>query len=437
MSEIRTRFAPSPTGYLHVGGARTALFNWLFARKNEGKFILRIEDTDLERSTKEAVQAILDGMEWLGLDWDEGPFYQSERLELYNKYAKQLLDEGKAYEAESKNTEQGSATGTQVRAIHESPQHTKDNSSSSQGKAIFFKSTVENEDDFVIMKSDGMPTYHFAVVIDDWLMNITHVIRGSDHISNTPKHIMLYKALDVKPPKFVHVPMILGSDGQRLSKRHGATSVLAYRDEGYLPEALINYLVRLGWAYKDQEIFSREEMINLFSLSKLGNSAGVFDPQKLSWLNGYYIQQANPEKLLSIIQQDFNCQIENSPRIISIIELLKPRAKVIPDIIESMKYFLMDNISYDMEAVQTHLTSSSFGLLKELEPRLSEVVSWDKPALEEVIRGLAKEKELKAADIIHPLRVAITGKSASPGIFETAELIGKEKVLYRLNNLPV
>ena len=403
MSPIRTRFAPSPTGYLHVGGARTALFNWLFARKNEGVFILRIEDTDRERSTPEAVEAILDGMNWLGLNWDEGPFYQSERSEIYQKYGKQLLDKGKAYEAE---------------------------------RATYFRSISDKVEDFVIMKSDGMPTYHFAVVIDDWLMGITHVIRGDDHVSNTPKHVMLYEALGAPKPKFVHVPMILGSDGQRLSKRHGATSVLAYRDQGYLPEAMINYLARLGWAHGDQEIFRADELIEKFSLNKLGKSAGIFDPQKLVWLNGHYIQQAAPDRLCQILCDYFQCELDQNEQILKILDLLKPRAKVLPDLIDGLKYFLADNISYDMAAVQEHLTSPAIQSLTELTAHLEELHNWTKTTLESLIRDFSEKKGLKAAHIIHPLRVAITGRSASPGIFDTLELIGREKVLYRLNHLP-
>jgi len=412
MSEIRTRFAPSPTGYLHVGGARTALFSWLYARQNSGKFILRIEDTDLARSTPEATQAIIDGMTWLGLDWDEGPFFQSERLEIYQKHAQNLLKDGKAYEA--LNPEQ------------------PDNP-----PGLFFKSVSEKVEDFVIMKSDGMPTYHFAVVIDDWLMGITHVIRGSDHISNTPKHVMLFEALGATKPKFVHVPMILGSDGQRLSKRHGATSVLAYRDEGYLPEAMLNYLARLGWASGDQEIFSKDQLVEKFSLSKLGKSAGIFDPKKLLWLNGHYIREAKPEQILEIIQTVHGWQLENSPKILRIIELVKERQKTLPEVMENLKVFLTDQLSYDMTAVQEQLNANSIAIVNNLTTLLETINTWDTATIEENILNFIEAQGITAKDLIHPLRVAVTGKSASPGIFETLELIGKERVLDRLKNLPV
>ena len=411
MSEIRTRFAPSPTGYLHVGGARTALFSWLYARQNEGKFILRIEDTDLQRSTPEATQAIIDGMTWLGLDWDEGPFFQSERLEIYQKYAQKLLKDGKAYEA--LNPEQ------------------PDNP-----PGLFFKSISDKVEDFVIMKSDGMPTYHFAVVIDDWLMGITHVIRGSDHISNTPKHVMLFEALGATKPKFVHVPMILGSDGQRLSKRHGATSVLAYREEGYLPEAMLNYLARLGWASGDQEIFCKDQLIEKFSLSKLGKSAGIFDPQKLLWLNGHYIREAKPDQILKIITTVHGWQIDNDPRILRIIELVKERQKTILEVMENLKVFLADQISYDMTAVQEQLNAQTTLIIQDLIPPLEAISPWDTPTIEQEVRKFIELKGITAKDLIHPLRVAVTGKSASPGIFETLELIGRERVLERLKHLP-
>ena len=424
MSEevVKTRFAPSPTGYLHVGGARTALFSWLFARKNNGIFVLRIEDTDVERSTQEAVQAILDGMNWLGLNWDEGPYFQSKRIYIYQKYAKQLLDEGKAYEA----------VGRKNDIIENSKQKNTTHSSN----AVFFKSTSEKVEDFVIMKSDGMPTYHFAVVIDDWLMGITHVIRGDDHLVNTGKHVMLYDALDVQKPKFVHVPMILGGDGQRLSKRHGATSVLAYKEQGYLPEAMINYLARLGWAYKDQEIFSITELIEKFSTNKVGKSAAVFDSQKLEWLNGHYLQIIDSKRLIQIINTDYDWQLEVSEHNVKIIELLKTRAKTIPEMFNSLKYFLMDQIIYQSEAVEDYLGSNNANILLELQKGLAEIIQWDEAEIEKVIRNIANEQGVKASGVIHPLRVAITGSTASPGIFETVKLIGKDRVIYRLKNLP-
>jgi len=413
MPEIRTRFAPSPTGHLHIGGARTALFNWLFARKNNGVFVLRIEDTDSARSSDIYVEAILEGLSWLGLSFDEGPFYQSQRLDLYKKYANQLLEEGKAYlsdkvKNESKNIPDGKRS------------------------AIFFKSTLEGEDDFVIIKSDGMPTYHFSVVVDDWLMEISHVIRGSDHLINTKKHIMLYKAFDVKPPKFVHVPMILGGDGERLSKRHGATSVISYKEKGYLSEAIVNYIVRLGWAFGDQEIFGEKELIEKFSLSKLGKSDAIFDFQKLNWLNGYYLRNKDSKVILDIINKDFDKEIDFTERNIQIINLLKVRAKTIPDIIDNLQYFLTDEVIYQESSVSKYLTPKACSLMVELRKLLLDVVDWDHDTLEKTIRDFAASNGLKPAVIIHPLRVVVTGRDYSPGIFEVLVLIGKEKVLKRL-----
>jgi glutamyl-tRNA synthetase len=404
MPEIKTRFAPSPTGYLHVGGARTALFNWLYARNAHGKFILRIEDTDLQRSTPEATQAILDGMTWLGLDWDEGPFFQSQRLPLYQEYAQQLLKSGHAYKQE---------------------------------EALYFKSALPHEDNFVIMKSDGMPTYHFGVVIDDWQMGVTHVIRGSDHLSNTPKHLMIYDALGVKPPEFTHVPMILGSDGQRLSKRHGATSVLSYREMGFLPDAMINYLARLGWAHGDQEIFTRDELVEKFSLEKVGKSAGIFDIEKLSWLNNQYIQKSDPQRLIQILADDFHWQLPNNETTIQVIKLLQPRAKVIPDMIEHLQYFFTDTLPYDAEAITQNLTPDNQALLAELKARFEALPIWDHTAIETTIKCFCAEKGIKPGAIIHPLRVALTGRTASPGIYETAALIGKERVVERMGGIQV
>jgi len=400
--EIRTRFAPSPTGYLHVGGARTALFNWLFARKNHGKFILRIEDTDQVRSTQEAIQAILNGMRWLGLDWDEGPeiggnygpYFQTQRLDLYNKYLTELLDKKAAYEKDG---------------------------------AVYFKSTDPegNIEDFVIRRSDGMPVYNYAVVIDDALMRITHIIRGDDHLSNTPRQVMIYKALNFTIPKIVHVPMILGPDGQRLSKRHGATSVEEYAKQGILPEAMVNYLARLGWAYKDQEFFTREDLIDKFSLNKVGKSAAIFDNKKLEWLNAEHIKKASLQRLKDFLPAEYL----RHPNIDKILSLSQSRMKTAEHIAKSCAYFIENKIEIPAE-LQAEADSVK-KYLPELSARL-QAADWQIASIEKTVRDFAAEKNLDAAKIIMPLRIILTGSSVSPGIFEVMELLGRDLTCARL-----
>ncbi|MFC1517131.1 glutamate--tRNA ligase [Candidatus Margulisiibacteriota bacterium] len=396
---VRTRFAPSPTGYLHIGSARTALFNWLYAKNKGGKFILRIEDTDRERSTPESVQAILDGMKWLGLDWDEGPFFQTKRLEIYKKYYTALLDKGLAYKKDG---------------------------------AIYIKGDVEkNIDDFVIIKSDGHPVYNFAVVVDDVEMGMTHVIRGDDHLSNTPRQILIYKALELKPPKFVHVPMILGPDGERLSKRHGAASVMEFKAQGILPEAMRNYLARLGWAYKDQEFFTTDDLIKKFSINKLGSSAAIFDPEKLTWVNSEHIKNSSAKRLKEYVLEKY----QSAKELDKIIDLVNSRAKSVTELNKAIAYFLDDSIEYDPQAKKEMLTDLNISLLKELSNELKNLSDWTEAGLEKVVRDFAATKDKKAADIIHPLRVALTGTKVSPGIFEVLTLIGKEKALLRLRSI--
>ena len=411
-SEIRTRFAPSPTGYLHVGGARTALFNWLYSRKNNGKFILRIEDTDQVRSTPDAIQAILNGLRWLGLDWDEGPdtstgsvsskgeygpYFQSQRLEIYNKYLDELLEKKAAYEKDG---------------------------------AVYFKSTDPdgNIEDFVIRRSDGMPVYNYAVVIDDALMKITHIIRGDDHLSNTPRQVMIYKALNFTIPKIVHVPMILGSDGQRLSKRHGATSVEEYAKQGILTEAMVNYLARLGWAYKDQEFFTRADLLEKFSLNKVGKSAAIFDNKKLEWLNAEHIKKATLLRLKDFLPPEY----VKHPNIDKILTLSQSRMKTIEHIRQSCTYFIEQEITIPTELQQEFLTPEILALLAELGQTLKNT-DWQIPAIEKTVRDFAVQKNLDAAKIIMPLRVILTGSVVSPGIFEVIELLGKELTTARLN----
>ena len=402
-TEIRTRFAPSPTGYLHVGGARTALFNWLFARKNNGKFILRIEDTDQVRSTQEAIQAILNGMRWLGLDWDEGPeiggeygpYFQTQRLDLYNKYLTELLDKKAAYEKDG---------------------------------AVYFKSTDPdgNIEDFVIRRSDGMPVYNYAVVIDDALMKITHIIRGDDHLSNTPRQVMIYKALNFTIPKIVHVPMILGPDGQRLSKRHGATSVEEYAKQGILAEAMVNYLARLGWAYKDQEFFTRADLIDKFSLNKVGKSAAIFDNKKLEWLNAEHIKKASLQRLKDFLPAEYL----RHPNIDKILSLSQSRMKTTEHIAKSCAYFIEDKITIPAELQAEAESVKKY--LPELSARL-QAADWQIASIEKTVRDLAAEKNLDAAQLIMPLRISLTGSNVSPGIFEVMELLGKNLTVARLN----
>ena len=471
---VRVRFAPSPTGALHIGGARTALFNWLFARNQKGKFILRIEDTDRSRSTLEAEQAIFAGLEWLGIDWDEGPrvggsfgpYFQTERKEIYQKYAQQLLAEGKAYfcfctpeELEQKRKE--------AEARKEAPRYDghcrklseaeiKKKLESGIPKVIRFllppigetkvedlirgKVVFKNEllDDFVLLKSDGYPTYNFACVIDDHLMEITHVIRGDDHLSNTPRQILLYQAFGWELPKFAHIPMILGKDRTRLSKRHGATSVIAYRDQGYLPEAVINYIAKLGWGYKDQEIFSREELIEKFSLEGVNKNPAIFDLEKLNWLNGQYIRKILPERLVDLCEplvlatygpQDF-------AYLTKVVMSLKDRLVTIPDIIPLSYYFFKDDFTYDPQGVEKYFkTLHAQKIIATLKERLTKVEPFTRDNIELVFKQLAAEMKVKLGEVIHPCRLALTGRVESPPMYEVVEILGKEKVLQRLTKV--
>ncbi|MBU0581455.1 MAG: glutamate--tRNA ligase [Candidatus Margulisbacteria bacterium] len=396
---IRTRFAPSPTGHLHIGSARTALFNWLYTKKNKGQFILRIEDTDRERSTPEATQAILDGMTWLGLNWDEGPFFQTKRLTIYNKYYTQLLEQNLAFKKEG---------------------------------AIYIKGDPGKDiDDFVIIKSDGHPVYNFAVVIDDYEMQITHVIRGDDHLSNTPRQIHIYKSLNLKPPKFIHVPMILGSDGERLSKRHGATSIQEFQKMDYLPEAMLNYLARLGWAYGNQEFFTTEDLIDKFSINKLGKSAAVFDKEKLDWLNAEHIKNATAPRLKELISDEY----KKNNNIEAILDLVKSRAKTISGLNKAISYFIEETIEYEPKAKEEYLTQKNIELLQILSSQFENISDWTIENIESTVRDFAQQQSLKAGDLIHPLRVALTGAEVSPGIFEVMALMGKNLVLKKIQTI--
>jgi len=456
------RFAPSPTGYLHIGGARTALFNWLLARHHRGVFVLRIEDTDTSRSTDEYIEAIIRGLQWLGLDWDEGPFRQTARFDIYRHYVDDLLKSGKAYycyctaeELEQRRKEALAEGRTpkydnRCRFIKEPvpgraaavrfmmPQ---------EGRTIvhdLIKGAIEFEnsvlEDMVILRSDGTPTYNFVVVVDDIDMRITHVIRGDDHVNNTPKQMHIYKAFGWDVPQFAHLPMILGADKARLSKRHGATSVMAYKDMGYLPDALVNYLVRLGWAHGDQELFTRKDLISCFSLENVGKSAAVFNPEKLLWLNSQYIISSPPEYLArqvipflineGIISEAGRLDMQWLARA---IVSLRERSRTLVELAHSLRYYILDDIVMDAKAAGKFLKPENIRTLSELKDLLAGIADFSAAEIEKAFASLAERHQLKLGDIAQPARVAITGTSASPGIFEVIEIVGKQKVLKRLN----
>ena len=455
--KVRTRFAPSPTGSLHIGGARTAIFNWLFARHAGGEFILRIEDTDRTRSTEESIQEITQAMEWLGLDWDEGPFRQSDRLDIYQKLANELLESGKAYkcyvtpeELEEKRKE-AQSTGEVLRYKRE---WAKVNEGVDNPYAIRLQTpdegTIEVQDllrgtvtfdakevdDFIILKRDGFPTYNFAVVVDDATMKITHVIRGDDHLINTPRQVLIYNALSYEIPKIAHVSMILGSDNKRLSKRHGATSVLAYKDRGYLPEAIINFLSRLGWSYGDQEIFSKTELIEKFTLDNVGKSAAVFNEEKLDWLNGWYIRNKPPQEIAQLViplLKEKGLEVELDEKLIKIIKELSQRAKTLLDITNTINYFYTEEIEYEEKAKNKFLKTENKPVLQDLVDKLSNLSNFNIAETHKVFDRVMEERELKLGKIAQPVRVALTGGTVSPGIFEVMDILGKDEVLKRLN----
>lgn len=469
---VRVRFAPSPTGHLHIGGARTALFNWLYARHHQGTFILRIEDTDRTRSTEEYIDTIIEGMKWLGLDWDKGPYRQTDRFDIYRSYADRLLKEDKAYycyclpeELEQRRQEalvQGKTPKydgrcrniERVQALNLIRQGSRVQEKNAvvrfkmpqegqtvvddliKGKVIFENAQL---DDLIIVRSDGTPTYNFVVVVDDVDMDITHVIRGDDHLNNTPKQIHIYKAFNVEPPLFAHLPMILGSDKTRLSKRHGATSVNAYRDMGYLPDALVNYLVRLGWSYGDQEVFSREELIRYFSFENIGKSAAVFNPEKLLWLNSQYIINTPSEKLAELVipflvkeKVISEGQTLNNEWLSKAIGTLKERSRTLIELANSLRYYISEDIEYDEKAKARFLNKKGQELLIELKDNLTSISDFSAQKLEKVFKAIIEKHNIKLGDLAQPVRVAITGGTESPGIFEVLEIVGKEKTLKRL-----
>ncbi|MBJ6727518.1 glutamate--tRNA ligase [Geomesophilobacter sediminis] len=457
MSEVRLRFAPSPTGYLHVGGARTALFNWLLARKQHGKFILRIEDTDVARSTQESVDAILQGMTWLGLDWDEGPFYQSDNFPLYKEYAQKLLDSGKAYKcyctAEELEAKRESALKEGRKPKYDG---TCRNAPDRPGQpfVIRFKApeegtttwndlikgpiSFENQelDDLIIQRTDGTPTYNFVVVIDDATMGITTVIRGDDHVNNTPRQILLYEALGFPVPVFAHVPMILGADKTRLSKRHGATSVMAYRDMGFLPEAMVNYLVRLGWSFGDEEIFSLEDLIQKFSVENVGRSAGVFNPDKLLWLNAHYIKTGDPVRLAELVTPFLKERgvdpSQGGPELVAVVKTLLERAKTMLELADGAVFYYKGDFEYDEKGAAKAFHAEAPALLRLVVEKLAGLSSWTMESIEAVFAEVMAEKGIKLGQLGPAVRLALSGTTASPGIYEMILVLGLEETRKRV-----
>jgi len=455
----RTRFPPSPTGYLHIGGARTALFNWLFARHHGGKFVLRIEDTDKERSTPEATAAILESMTWLGLDWDEGPFFQSERTQIYREQAEKLLASGRAYwcicTPEVLEQKRKAAEAEKRKPMYDGTCREAGHRGEMGKTALRFRAPHEGEtvwddlirgpisfqnselDDLIIIRSDGSPIYNFCVVVDDALMQMTHVIRGEDHIPNTPKQIQLYLALGHPVPKFAHAPLILGLDRSRLSKRHGATSVTAYRDAGFLPQALVNYLIRLGWSHGDQEIFTRDELVRLFDLDSVGQSAGVFNPEKLEWVNFEHIKLLNPAELAAAVKPFILAAGYTIPGddawLAAMVTTLQERSKTLIEFVEFGRFYLTDDISIDAAAAAKHLQPAVAEPLRSLRAGLAGLSGWTHAAIEAVFQDVMQRFSLGLGKIAQPVRVALTGGTVSPGIYEVIAVLGRERTLQRLD----
>lgn len=454
---ICTRFAPSPTGYLHIGGARTALFSWLYARHHGGEFILRIEDTDRERSTTEAVNAILEGMAWLGLSYERGPFYQTEHLNRYRQVIQQLLVSGHAYhcyctreELEAMRTEQmerkekprydgrcrhrtepreGVLPVVRFRTPEEGVTVVDD---MVRGKVAFQNREL---DDLIIARSDGTPTYNLTVVVDDMDMGITHVIRGDDHLNNTPRQINILKALGVEPPRYGHLPMILGPDGTKLSKRHGAVSVMVYREEGYLPEALLNYLVRLGWSHGDQEIFTVDELVRLFDIAEVNQSASAINPEKLLWLNQHYIKALDPDHVARELRWHLGrigIDPADGPEPRSVVLAQRDRCRTLREMAESSTFFYREFSEYDEKAFRKNLNQNALPVLQALHDGFRALGRWEKEALHQVVLRTAEVLDLKLGKVGLPLRVALTGGTASPAIDETLELVGRERTLARI-----
>jgi len=454
---IRTRFAPSPTGMLHIGGVRTALFSWLYARRHNGTFILRVEDTDRERSTDEATQVILDGMEWLGLEADEGPFYQTRRMDRYREVIQEFLRTDRAYHCYC-TKEELEAMRTRQQAAKQKPRY---DGTCRHGRApregvspvVRFKNPIDGAvlvedaihgnvlfentelDDLIIARSDGTPTYNFCVVVDDNDMQVTHVIRGDDHLNNTPRQINMLAAMGATLPVYAHVPMILGADGAKLSKRHGAVSVLQYREEGYLPEGLLNYLVRLGWSHGDQEIFSMEEMTQLFDIRDVNKSASAFNADKLLWINQQHIMRATPQRLVKYLKPQLaalGIDTDDEAKLIAVARAQQERAKTLKEMAQNSAFFFRDVETYDAKAAQKNLTADARGVLQTLHSNLQALASWNKESLHGVLQQQSTDSGLALGKIAQPLRVAVSGTGVSPPIDITLEVLGRTDTLKRL-----
>lgn len=459
MHAVVTRFPPSPTGYLHIGGARTALFNWLLARQSNGRFILRIEDTDTSRSSREMTDSILKAMEWLGLDWDAGPFYQSERFDLYHSHIEHLLDNGLAYYC-SCTPEEVEAMREEAKAKGKKPKYDgrcrERGLGPGPGRVVRFKSPLHGQtvyqdevkgpiavdntelDDFILRRADGTPTYNLAVVVDDADMEVSHILRGDDHMSNTPKQVLLYQALGCSEPVFGHVPMILGPDKKRLSKRHGAMSVLQYEEQGYLPEALNNYLVRLGWSHGDQEIFSMDELVEKFSMEQIGKSACVFNAEKLGWVNHQHIQRAAPSDLAGRLRRylrQADLPDADEAYLAKVVPLLQPRAGTLVEMVRWAEPFVREAeaLSFDEGLLEKFLTDEVREHLQTVAERLRSLEDFSQPGIEACVAGYLEEAGIKFKRLAQPIRVALTGRKASPGLFEMMEVLGRAEVVARLD----
>jgi glutamyl-tRNA synthetase len=461
MTQVRVRFAPSPTGFLHIGGVRTALFNWLYARQQKGVFILRIEDTDQSRSTDESIQAIVEGMKWVGLDWDEGPYRQTERMDLYRSHAMTLLDRGQAYwcicKADELEARRKEAEAKGLSPRYDGRCRNLGIANPSGEAAMRFKAPQEGQtvvddlikgkivfdnnvlDDLIILRSNGYPTYNFSVVVDDALMHITHVVRGDDHLTNTPRQVPIFQALGFPVPRFGHLPMILGSDKARLSKRHGATSIMAYKDMGYLPDAMVNYLVRLGWSHGDQEVFTRQELIEKFSWKNVQASAAVFNPDKLLWMNAEYIKTSPPGEVAQALvpllaQGGLKNEVDevSAQWLTQLVVLVKERAKTLVEMVEWVKPYFGQAVTFEEEAAKKFLTPAIAPVLQKLLSRFEALSNFSKQTWEESFKSLVEEEGLKMGQLAQPVRVALTGRTASPGLFEVMEVLGRDRTLFRL-----